>query len=51
LALLADPGTLGEIRPQLHLEMTDKMVLEIDKTLINSSIDDIERTITKAMAT
>jgi protein required for attachment to host cells len=51
LVLIADPGTLGEVRPQLHLEVTDKMVLEIDKTLINSSVDDIERTITKAMHT
>ncbi len=51
LVLIADPGTLGQVRPQLHLEVTDKMVLEIDKTLINSSVDDIERTIAKAMDT
>ena len=51
LVLIADPGTLGEIRPQLHLEVTDKIVVEIDKTLINSSVDDIERTIARAMET
>lgn len=51
LVLIADPVTLGEVRPQLHLVVTDKVVLEIDKTLINSSVDDIERTITKAMDT
>lgn len=45
LVLAADPGSLGEMRPLLHKEVTDKIVLEMAKTLINSSIKDIERTI------
>lgn len=45
LVLVADPQTLGEMRPQLHLEVTDKIVLELAKTLINSPIADIERSL------
>ena len=36
LILVADPDTLGEIRPLLHKEVTDKIVLEQAKTLTNS---------------
>ncbi len=42
LALVADPDTLGELRPILHQEVTDKIVLELAKTLINSPTEDIE---------
>ncbi|WP_409433840.1 host attachment family protein [Litorimonas sp. RW-G-Af-16] len=49
LVLCADPNTLGEIRPLLHDEVNAKMLHEVDKTLINSSIDDIERSISKAI--
>lgn len=45
LVLAADPGSLGEIRPLLHKEVVDKIILEMGKTLINSSIKDIEKTI------
>lgn len=45
LALIADPDTLGEIRPILHQEVTEKMVLEQDKTLINASVKDIEKSL------
>jgi len=47
LALVADPNTLGELRPLLHQEVTDKIVLEMNKTLINSPIDEIEKILTK----
>lgn len=43
LILIADPGTLGEIRPLLHQAVTDKLVLEQAKTLINSPVKDIEQ--------
>ncbi len=43
LALIADPKTLGEIRPQLHKEVVDRLELEISKTLINSETNDIVR--------
>lgn len=45
LVLAADPESLGEMRPLLHKEVTDRIVLEMGKTLVNSSIKDIERTI------
>ncbi len=45
LVLAADPDSLGEMRPLLHKEVTDRIVLEMSKTLTNSSIKDIERTI------
>ncbi|WP_017932053.1 host attachment family protein [Robiginitomaculum antarcticum] len=47
LILCADPDSLGEIRPLLHKEVEDKIILELDKTLINSPMDDIERTLSK----
>lgn len=49
IVLVADPNTLGEIRPLLHQEVTDKMVLELDKTLINSPIEDIEKILTNEL--
>ncbi|WP_371397331.1 host attachment family protein [Fretibacter rubidus] len=48
LAIIADPETLGEMRPLLHQEVTDKIVLELNKTLINSPTEDIEKTLAKA---
>ena len=45
LVLIADPDSLGEIRPLLHDEVTSKIVLELDKTLINSPLPDIEKSI------
>jgi len=47
LILVADPDTLGEMRPLLHKEVTDKIRCEIDKTLINSPIEDIEKILSK----
>lgn len=49
LVLIADPDSLGEIRPLLHDEVTSKIKLELDKTLINSPTSDIERSIAAAM--
>lgn len=47
LILVADPETLGEIRPLLHQEVSDKIVLEQAKTLINSPVEDIEKSISQ----
>jgi len=49
LILVVDPDTLGETRPSLHSSVTDKIRLELPKTLSNSKIDDIERSILKAL--
>ncbi len=45
LVLVADPKTLGQMRPQLHKEVTDRIVHEVPKTLTGSSLDDISRSI------
>lgn len=46
LVLVADPQTLGQIRPQLHQEAIKRMVGELAKTLTNSPLADIERSLT-----
>ena len=43
LVLIADPQTLGQMRPLLHKETEQRMVAEIAKTLTNSPLADIER--------
>lgn len=45
LVLVADPKTLGQMRPQLHKEVTDRIVHELAKTLTSSSLDDIAHSI------
>lgn len=45
LVLIADPQTLGQIRPHLHDEVLKCLILEIDKTLTNSTMQDIEHTL------
>lgn len=45
LILVADPTTLGQIRPLLHQEVKDKLMFDQAKTLINSTVDDIERSL------
>ncbi|MEQ6247622.1 host attachment family protein [Sulfitobacter sp. HNIBRBA3233] len=43
IILVADPGTLGELRDELHQEVTDKVVGEIPKTLTNHPVEEIEK--------
>jgi protein required for attachment to host cells len=43
LVLVADPGTLGELRGELHQEVSNKVVGEVPKTLTNHPIDEIEK--------
>lgn len=43
LVLIADPQTLGQMRPLLHKEALDRLIGEVAKTLTNSPIDEIER--------
>ena len=47
LALVANPDTLGELRRALHQAVTGKLVMELGKTLINASKEDIERSLRK----
>lgn len=43
LVLVADPQTLGQMRPQLHKETVKRLVAEHAKTLTNESLHDIEK--------
>ena len=43
LVLIADPRTLGQIRPILHKEVQSRIVLEHSKTLTKSKVTDIEK--------
>jgi protein required for attachment to host cells len=43
LVLIADPTTLGRIRPQLHKEVQARLVAEIARTLTNAPLGDIEQ--------
>ncbi len=45
LVLVADPQTLGQMRPQLHKETLQRMHCEVAKTLTNSPLQDIERSL------
>jgi protein required for attachment to host cells len=42
VVLIADPQTLGEIRPCLHKEVESRLVVQIGKTLTKASIADIQ---------
>lgn len=48
IVLIADPDTLGELRPLLHKEVQDAIVSELAKTLTNHSVDHIERSLRSA---
>lgn len=50
LVLIADPQTLGQIRPSLHKEVTERITGEMHKTLTKSSIAEIERILTVGAA-
>lgn len=42
LLLVADPQTLGQVRPQLHKQTQQKLIGEVVKTLTNAPLEDIE---------
>ena len=48
LVLVADPQTLGQIRPSLHKEVLNRITGELSKTLTNSSVADIEKSLSAA---
>jgi protein required for attachment to host cells len=41
--LVADPQTLGQLRPMLHKAMTERLLAEIAKDLTNAPLEAIER--------
>jgi len=46
LLLVADPQTLGRVRPLLHKQTQQRLIGELAKTLTNARLEDIERTLT-----
>ncbi len=50
LVLVAGPMILGELRGKLHKEVADIVVAEIDKTLTNHPLDEVEKIVTGEMA-
>lgn len=42
LVLVAPPMVLGEMRKELHKEVTDKIVADVDKELTNHPVHEIE---------
>ena len=42
LVLMADPQTLGQMRPQLHKETQARIIREVAKTLTNARVEDIQ---------
>ena len=49
LVVAAAPSVLGNLRPKLHQEVTDKLVAEIDKDFTNHPIEEIEELVTKSL--
>ena len=43
LVIVAPPLVLGEMRKELHKEVTDKVAGEVPKTLTNHTVSEIER--------
>jgi protein required for attachment to host cells len=48
LIIVAPPKTLGEMRKHLHREVSDRLVGEIAKDLVNRPIPEIEKALTAA---
>ena len=43
VVLVADPATLGEMRPQLHQETRQRMLAEIAKDWTNVPLEQVEK--------
>jgi protein required for attachment to host cells len=48
LILVATPNSLGEIRPHLHVEVSDKIIGEVNKDLTNHPLDRIQSLLIQA---
>jgi protein required for attachment to host cells len=51
LVIVADPATLGSLREELHKEVSDTIVGEVDKTLTNHPLDEIEKIVKEVLET
>lgn len=43
IIIVAAPSVLGHVRKQLHKEVSDRVIAEVDKDLTNHPIDEIEK--------
>ena len=50
IVLVAPPNTLGELRQQLHQEVTNKVIGEVPKTLTNHPLNEIEKIVAKDLS-
>ncbi|MEJ6402370.1 host attachment family protein [Yoonia sp. 2307UL14-13] len=50
IILVASPAVLGDLRDELHQEVSDKVVAEIDKTLTNHPLIEIEKIVKAELA-
>ena len=50
IILVASPSVLGDLRAELHQEVSDKVVAEIDKTLTNHPLNEIEKIVKAELA-
>ena len=50
IVLVAAPNVLGELRDQLHQEVTNKVIGEIPKTLTNHPVQEIEKIVKDDLA-
>ncbi|MFO6463345.1 host attachment family protein [Jannaschia sp. KMU-145] len=50
LVLVASPMVLGVMRDEMHQEVTSKIVAEIDKTLTNHPLNEIEKIVSDELA-
>lgn len=48
LVIVAPPRTLGDLRAELHQEVRDRVIAEIDKDLTGHPVDRIERILAEA---
>jgi protein required for attachment to host cells len=50
LVIVAPPMVLGVLRDEMHKEVSDKVIGEIDKTLTNHPLPEIEKIVTETLA-
>ncbi|MEM7711285.1 MAG: host attachment family protein [Pseudomonadota bacterium] len=50
LVIVASPQVLGVVRDEMHKEVSGKVIAEIDKTLTNHPLPEIEKIVTETLA-
>lgn len=50
IVLVAPPNTLGELRDEIHQEVSQRVIGEIPKTLTNHPIEEVEKIVSNELA-